>query len=282
MVFPQPKNSKKRWLRELELERVNKVSDTHLDHTREKEEPETPHFSPFRHKENPSGDMRDTEKGSVSPEGKLSKARVISEADKPVSRVSNRLNGSRPESSAVWGGMKSIEEILKSRKQSDDQASMSRKSDDSLRRQAKLREKLGKYGEAEELYKFVLAIFDEEFGRDHPEVATILQDLADAYYKQKKNGKTDPLDGHVLGIYDEKLGPDHLDVARTLSSLADSYYGQGEHYISKRLYHRALKIFVQKLGPYHPESVRVRNILDGYYNMYDTKRLKSDEASSFS
>ncbi len=281
MIFPEPKKPKKRWLRELEIGRINTPSDTHLDHTHEKEEPETPHFSPLRHQEIPSGDARDTENDSVSPEGEPCKARAIGEADKPVSRVSNRSNGSTPDRPVVEGGMKRINEFLRARKQLNDQASMSRESDDNLRRQAKFREKLGKYGEAEELYKFVLAIFDEEFGRDHPDVATILWNLTDAYYKQKKNGETDPLDGHILGIYDEKLGSDHPDVARVLSGLADVYHGQEEHDIAKKLYHRALKIFVQKLGPNHPESIRVRNILDGHYKMYDTKRLESGDASSF-
>lgn len=279
MIFPEPKKWQKRWLRELELGRINTLSDTHLDHTGEKEEPKTPHFSPLRQKEISSRDARDTEKGSASPEGEQRKARAIGEADKPVSRVSNRPNGSTPDSPVVLGGMNRIKELLRSRKQLADKASMSRESDDDLRCQAKLGEKLGKYGEAEELYQFVLAIFDEEFGRDHPDVATILQDLADAYYKQKKNGETDPLNNHALAIYDKKLGPDHPDVARTLSGLADAYHGQGEYDVSKRLYYRALKIFVQKLGPYHPESIRVRNIIENHHKMQDTERLQGGEAS---
>lgn len=280
MIFPEPKKWQKRWLRELELGRINTLSNTHLDHTQEKEEPKTPHFSPLRQKKIPLADARDTEKVSASPEGEQRKARAIGEADKPVSRVSSRSNGSTPDSPVVWGGMKRIEEHLRSRKQLADKASMSRESDDNLRRQAGLSEKLGKYGESEELYKFVLAIFDEEFGRDHPDVATILQDLADAYYKQKKNGETDPLEGRALTIYDEKLGPDHPDVAKTLSHLADSFYGQKEHDMAEILYNCVIKIFEQKLGPAHPESIRIRNIIENYYKVPDTERLQGSEASS--
>ena len=64
----------------------------------------------------------------------------------------------------------------------------------------------GKYAEAEPLYQRSLAIREKALGKDHPDVATSLNNLAALYHNQGKYAEAEPLYQRSLAIWEKALG----------------------------------------------------------------------------
>ena len=62
----------------------------------------------------------------------------------------------------------------------------------------------GKYAEAEPLHKRSLAIWEKALGKDHPNVATSLNNLAGLYRDQGKYVEAEPLHKRALAIKGKK------------------------------------------------------------------------------
>ncbi len=127
---------------------------------------------------------------------------------------------------------------------------------------ASLYQAQGKYAKAESLYLRALAeslylralgIEEKALGKNHPEVATALVNLASLYQTQGKYAKAESLYLRALGIYEKALGKNHPHVATTLFNLASLYQAQGKVAKAKSLYLRALEIEEKTLGKNHPE-----------------------------
>jgi tetratricopeptide (TPR) repeat protein len=79
---------------------------------------------------------------------------------------------------------------------------------------------VGRYSEAEPLYRRSLAIREKAFGPDHPDVATSFSNLAELYRAQGQYAQAEPLYQRSLAIWEKALGPDHPDVAQSLQNYA--------------------------------------------------------------
>jgi len=123
----------------------------------------------------------------------------------------------------------------------------------------------GQLKEAESLCRRALVIREQVLGRDHPEVAQSLNDLAIIYIALKKFEQVEPLCLRALSIQEQALGSDHPDVAVTLNDLGMLYYLQGRYEGIEPLYQRALSIFESRLGPTHPYMVVTLNNLGKLY-----------------
>src|SRR5262249_4944901 len=88
---------------------------------------------------------------------------------------------------------------------------------------------LGKYGEAEGLYKRALTILEKALGANHPDVAWTLNDLALVYRGQGKYGEAEALFKRALTIREKALGASHAHVGQTLNNLANVYRDQGKY-----------------------------------------------------
>ena len=97
----------------------------------------------------------------------------------------------------------------------------------SLNNLANLFQDMGRYAEAEPLYRRSLKIDEKKLGPDHPDVAASLNNLADLYDDMGQYAKAEPLYRRSLTIRENQLGADHPDVARSLNNLADLYRGHG-------------------------------------------------------
>ena len=111
---------------------------------------------------------------------------------------------------------------------------------------------LGRYAEAEPLYKRSLAIHEKALGPDHPDVGTNLNSLGYLYQAQGRYTDAEPLYKRSLAIREKALGPDHPDVAQSLGNLAWLYYELGRYADAEPLYKHALVIREKALGPDHP------------------------------
>jgi tetratricopeptide (TPR) repeat protein len=129
-----------------------------------------------------------------------------------------------------------------------------------------LYERGAQYAEAEPLYKQSLDIWEKSLGRDHPNVATCLNNLAENYYALGQYNKAEPLFKRSLDILEKALGKDHPDVATSLNDLAEICHAQDQYAEAEPLFKRALGISEKALGKDHPN---VATCLNNLARLYD-------------
>jgi tetratricopeptide (TPR) repeat protein len=124
---------------------------------------------------------------------------------------------------------------------------------------------LGRYAEAEPLFKRALAIREKVLGPDHLDVGQSLTNLGDIYRCRGRYGEAEPLLIRGLAIREKALGPNHPAVGISLNDLALVYHGQGRYAEAERLYERAIAIYEKAFGPDHRE---VGTCLDNLARLY--------------
>lgn len=125
----------------------------------------------------------------------------------------------------------------------------------------------GQYTDAEPLFKRSQVICEKTLGPDHPNVATILNNLASLYRIQDKYTEAEPLFKRSLAIREMTLGPDHPDVAVSLNNLAVFYRVQDKYTEAEPLYKRSQAIREKALGPDHPDVANSLNNLGALYHV---------------
>jgi len=114
----------------------------------------------------------------------------------------------------------------------------------------------GHYQEAERLYYQSLDLRTQQYGDQHPEVATILSDLGGLYCLQSRYAEAEPLLKQALAIK-QIIEADHIETGHVLYQLA-KLYKHKEHYSeADPLFQKALSIFRQRLGSQHPRTQAV-------------------------
>jgi CHAT domain-containing protein/Tfp pilus assembly protein PilF len=108
-----------------------------------------------------------------------------------------------------------------------------------------------RYGEAEALFKRVVAIREKALGPRHPQVAETLNDLGLVYRSQGRYGEAEANYSRALAIREKALGVGHADTAATLNSLAIVYDFEGKYGEAEELYKRVLAIAEKIFGPDH-------------------------------
>ncbi len=111
-----------------------------------------------------------------------------------------------------------------------------------------------------------MAIREKALGRDHPDVASSLNNLALLYDHQGRYADAEPLYQRSLAIREKALGRDHPAVAMALNNLAGLYRGQGRYDDAEPLYQRSLAIREKALGRDHPDVAQSLNNLAALYN----------------
>jgi tetratricopeptide (TPR) repeat protein len=87
----------------------------------------------------------------------------------------------------------------------------------------KLRQKQGRYEEAEALFNRALRIRKETYGADHPQVAYALYYLGELYKTRSQFDEAETLFKRSQAIREKALGPEHPRVATSLNDLAKLY-----------------------------------------------------------
>jgi CHAT domain-containing protein/Flp pilus assembly protein TadD len=123
----------------------------------------------------------------------------------------------------------------------------------------------GRYADAIPIAQQVLAIWEKALGRDHPNVATALNNLAGLYRSQGRYADAEPLYQRSLAIREKALGRDHPNVATSLNNLAFLYDIQGRYADAEPLYQRSLVIREKALGREHPDVAQSLNNLAALY-----------------
>ena len=124
----------------------------------------------------------------------------------------------------------------------------------------------GKYSEAIPLVQRAIAIGEKVLEREHPAVATSLNNLAQLYQAQGNYTQAEPLYQRSLAIYEKALGREHPDVAESLNNLAVLYQAQGNYTQAEPLIQRSLAIYEKVLGREHPDVATSLNRLALIYH----------------
>ena len=96
--------------------------------------------------------------------------------------------------------------------------------------------------EAEPLLRRALAIDEKRYGSQHPEVATVLNNLAHLLQATNRPAEAEPLMRQALAIDEKSYGPQHPEVAIDLNNLALLLAATNRLDEAEPLMHRALEI----------------------------------------
>jgi tetratricopeptide (TPR) repeat protein len=119
----------------------------------------------------------------------------------------------------------------------------------------------GQFRDAEPLMRRALAIDENSYGPDHPDVARDLNNLAQLLQATNRLGDAEPLMRRALAIDENSYGPDHPDVARDLNNLAALLQATNRLGDAEPLMRRVVEIFRASLGPDHPNVATALNNL---------------------
>ncbi len=107
----------------------------------------------------------------------------------------------------------------------------------------------GFYSQSQSFHEQALAIREEIFGSDHPDVADSLNALAMLARTQNDFDQAEKLHRQALAIRVKTLGPDHFTTAVSLNNLSVLYRMQGKYEQAEPLLQQALHIYEQFRGP---------------------------------
>jgi len=125
---------------------------------------------------------------------------------------------------------------------------------------------LGLYEKSELFLRLAHGTAIKSLGPEHPDVATVLNNLAMLRQLQGKLAEAESLFQQALAIYQKTFGSDHPESAFCLSNLADLYRVQGKYDESEVLYNQLLLLNERRFGGDHPEPARVLNNLAALYH----------------
>lgn len=122
---------------------------------------------------------------------------------------------------------------------------------------ASLKEAMGQYQEAIEIYRRVVSISEKSYGSDHPKFGDALLTLAMAYGNTEQATKGIEPARQALEIYRRTYGAEHPRTASSLNNLATLLIKEGNFVEATPLVEEALRIRRSMLGPDGPDLIPV-------------------------
>ena len=104
-------------------------------------------------------------------------------------------------------------------------------------------------------FEKALKILQKRLGKNHPDAATAMNNLALLHYSRGNYEAAEPLYKRALVIDEQTLGIDHTGVATDLNNLALLYKKKGDLEGAEPLLKRAMEIKEKNFDPGHPSLV---------------------------
>ncbi|MEE9442516.1 MAG: tetratricopeptide repeat protein [candidate division Zixibacteria bacterium] len=130
---------------------------------------------------------------------------------------------------------------------------------------ALLYESMGRYEEAEKLYKQALEIDKKTIGEEDPGFATDLNNLAGVYESMGRYEEAERYYLQAIEIDKKTIGEEHPGHATRLNNLANVYISMGRYDEAERYYLQAIEIDKKTIGEEHPDYATDLNNLAGVY-----------------
>ena len=128
---------------------------------------------------------------------------------------------------------------------------------------------------AEPLIDRALSIVETSFGENHPNVATVLNNMAGLLQATNRLAEAEPLMRRALAIDEASFGENHPNVAIRLNNLAALFQDTNRRAEAEPLMRRTLAINEGSFGERHPKVATSLNNLAGL--LQDTNRLAEAE-----
>jgi CHAT domain-containing protein len=126
---------------------------------------------------------------------------------------------------------------------------------------------LGRYTEAEPLYKEALEMRRRLFKGDHPDLAISINSMAFFYYYTLgKYAEAEPLYKEALSMYQRLFKSDHFLLANSILSMAYFYKGMGRYAEAEPLYKEALSMYQRLFKGDHPSLANTISNMAWFYN----------------
>lgn len=134
---------------------------------------------------------------------------------------------------------------------------------------------VGRYAEAEKLYRRALAIAERQpASRDRDAtLATLFHNLGGLEHSRGRFARAEPWARKSVTVREQAFGKSHVAVAADVAALAAILDGLGKHDEAEKLYWRAIAIFAKHLGPSHFEVAFNHAQLAVLYQGTDRLRL---------
>ena len=148
---------------------------------------------------------------------------------------------------------------------------------------ARLCWRMGRWEEAVQLHKDILKQTEAEYGIEHSEYASALNNLATAHAEAGLPTKAEPLYDQALSISRRVLGANHPDTATYQNNLAAAFRDQERNNAAEPLYIQSLSTNRRMLGADHPTTATSLNNLAQLYRAqgrYDDAEPLYDQALS--
>ncbi|MCX6901612.1 MAG: tetratricopeptide repeat protein, partial [Verrucomicrobia bacterium] len=134
---------------------------------------------------------------------------------------------------------------------------------------------LAEWNPCETAFRRALAIDEQSFGPEHPNVAIDLNNLAQLLKATNRLAEAEPLIRRALAIDEQSFGPEHPNVAIRLNNLATLLQDTNRLAEAEPLMRRVISIFEKSLGEDHPNVATSLNNLATL--LQDTNRLAEAE-----
>lgn len=134
----------------------------------------------------------------------------------------------------------------------------------------------GEYGPGIVVAKKALKAALKNVGANHPDVVTIINNLAGLCHAQGHYAQAEQLYVKCLSLHQKAHGEDDAAGALILNNLAETHFSQDRHALAKRMFKLALKILEQTQGPDHPDVAKpLSNLGSLYYTQSNYTQAES-------
>ncbi|KAI1359309.1 hypothetical protein F5Y08DRAFT_84722 [Xylaria arbuscula] len=122
---------------------------------------------------------------------------------------------------------------------------------------------LGKYNNAELLYRQTLELKEGVLGREHPATLASMNNLAGVLRSQGKYEEAETMHRQTLELYKGVLGREHPDTLTSMNNLAIVLGSQGKYEEAETMHRQTLELREGVLGREHPSTLTSMNNLAG-------------------
>ncbi|KAI2626756.1 hypothetical protein GGR54DRAFT_629122 [Hypoxylon sp. NC1633] len=119
----------------------------------------------------------------------------------------------------------------------------------------------GKYEEAEQIHRQTLELWKQVLGREHPYTLSSMNNLANTLHNQGKYEEAEPIYYQTLELWKQVLGREHPDTLKSMNNLAVTLDNQGKYEEAEQIYRQTLELRKQVLGREHPDTLSSMNNL---------------------
>nr|CDP26075.1 Putative kinesin light chain [Podospora anserina S mat+] len=120
---------------------------------------------------------------------------------------------------------------------------------------------LGKYKEAEQMYRQTLQLSEKVLGKEHPDTLTSMNDLALVLYSQGKYEEAAKIHRQELQLSEKVLGKEHPGTLTSMNNLASVLNSQGKYEEAEQMHRQTLQLREKVLGKEHPDTLTSMNDL---------------------